>query len=712
MMKFVRAKPGYHDEIFNLWSRELQLADNMEGGSERHISTALIDITPPTSPKHTIEEDAPPLSTTTADISEKPFDSMEAVRNEVREFFSKCRETLDIREQALLQQVSEERKVIKPPLLTKKRKAAKNHTHQLKVNPLGSIQEGSGSDDRDSKPYNNKEEEKQNGCNDCNESGVQMNAKDTLKIKRGRKLKTARHVDMKDENGYHPTITKNLTQFHLSKADKKEMKQFENAVQNLGLIYLGNADPSKTIAVARPALVCAKCTAKVKAIDKRGKECKQGGDSFAANMQTPDGGSIPCEILDNDNGTYTITFRPKVAGTHQLNISVSGQPIKSSPLQVKVQPVRLQAKSSFVGGPCMFGLDIPNRYRVPFGDKRDESEMERARLTPDMMNIVVRDQDGKLVDSSVVGCVCNDREVSTYNVRFLPVSPGDYDINVTLKTTGDVIAQQVIPVHTREQIGRSGSGIGELLNPTDLTVTPHGDIFVADTVENSRIQRFSSDGRHLGQFPVDFQEPALIGSDSSHIAAVFLGSKQVVVYTYDGFPVHQFGHDQLTHPHGIALNSQGNIYIIDLALQCLLIFTKVGKLITRLGQEGSKPGEFNHPHFLAIGSDDHIFVSEARNFRIQELSSIGSYVKELRSKDKMAEPGSIAITTGGHLLVHDEKSQKIQIVNLDENRFAGNLPLELIQPNTGRIDVTQDGYIIILDMFNHCLWRYRIPYES
>eukprot|EP00057_Strongylocentrotus_purpuratus_P023669 XP_011678143.1 PREDICTED: tripartite motif-containing protein 3 isoform X1 [Strongylocentrotus purpuratus] len=479
MMKFVRAKPGYHDEIFNLWSRELQLADKMEGGSERHISTALIDITPPTSPKHT-SEDAPPLSTTTTDISEKPFDSMEAVRNEVREFFSKCRETLDIREQALLQQVSEERKVIKPPLLTKKRKAAKNHTHQLKVNPLGSIQEGSGSDDRDSKPYNNKEEEKQNGCNDCNESGVQMNAKDTLKIKRGRKLKTARHVDMKDENGYHPTITKNLTQFHLSKADKKEMKQFENAVQNLGLIYLGNADPSKTIAVARPALVCAKCTAKVKAIDKRGKECKQGGDSFAANMQTPDGGSIPCEILDNDNGTYTITFRPKVAGTHQLNISVSGQPIKSSPLQVKVQPVRLQAKSSFVGGPCMFGLDIPNRYRVPFGDKRDESEMERARLTPDMMNIVVRDQDGKLVDSSVVGCVCNDREVSTYNVRFLPVSPGDYDINVTLKTTGDVIAQQVIPVHTREQIGRRGSGIGELLNPTDLTVTPHGDIFVAE----------------------------------------------------------------------------------------------------------------------------------------------------------------------------------------------------------------------------------------
>ncbi|XP_054767753.2 tripartite motif-containing protein 2-like [Lytechinus pictus] len=706
MVKFVSGKTGYHDEIFNMWNREIQQANKMEG-DETHISTAHIDLTPPTSPKPTGDTPPQPTPSTTAtptDVSEKPIDSMESVRNEVREFFRRCREMLDSREQALLQQLSEERKVIKPPLLTKKRKSVKNHTHQLKLNPLGSIEEGSGSDENGSKPLNNKEEEKQNGCE------VELNAKDTLKRKRGRKLKTARHVDIKDENGYHPTS--NINKFHLSKVDKKEMKQYENAVQNLGLIYVGNADPSKTIAVARPALVCAKCTAKVKAIDKRGKECKQGGDSFTANMQTPDGGSLPCEFFDNDNGTYTITFRPKVAGTHELNILVSGQPIKSSPLQVKVQPVRLQAKSSFVGGPCMFGLDIPNRYRVPFGDKRDESETERACLTPDMMNIFVRNQEGKPVDSSVIGCVCNDREVSTYNVRFLPASPGDYDINVLLKTTGDVIAQQVIPVHEKEQIGRSGSGVGELLNPTDLTITPHGDIFVADTVENSRIQRFSSDGRYLSQFPVDFQEPALIGSDSAHIAAVFLSSKQVVVYTYDGYPVHQFGHDQLTHPHGIALNSLGNIYIIDLTLQCLLIFTKVGKLLTRLGQEGSRPGEFNHPHFIAIGSDDHIFVSEARNFRIQELSSIGSYVKELRSKDKMAEPGSIAITTGGHLLVHDEKSQKIQIVNLDENRFAGNLPLELIQPNTGRIDVTHDGYIIILDMFHHCLWRYRIPYES
>ncbi|XP_071484108.1 uncharacterized protein [Diadema antillarum] len=671
---------------------------------EGQTSTALF---PQVEGKRQVEDT--PQTPVTPPTTDKQQDNMESVREEVKEFFRKCREILDNREQTLLQQIQEDRKVIQRPLLAKKRKAAKNHAHQLKTNPLGSIDEGSGSDEGGHRPRSNKEEEKVNGSHSTIGTDTQLNAKDTLRKKRGRKLKSTQ-VDGKDENCLHPSD--GLQQFHLSKADKKEMKQFENIVQNLGMVYMGNADPSKTIAVARPALVCARCTAKVKAIDKMGSECKQGGDSFTASMQTPDGGSIPCEIFDNDNGTYSITFRPKVAGTHQLHVSVSGQPIRSSPLHVRVQPVRLHAKSAFLGGPCMFGLEIPNRYRVPFGDKRDESEMEQAKLIPDMMNIVVRDSEGKMVDSSVVGCVCNDREVSMYNVRFLPHAQGDHDIQVRLKSDGSIIAQQVVPVHDREQIGRSGRGEGEFFNPTDLAIGPQGDIFVADTVENSRIQRFSSDGTFIGQFPVDLQEPALLGVDALHVGAVFLSSKQVVLYTYDGHPVHQFANDQLTHPHGIALSQSGNIYVIDLALQCLLIFTKVGKLITRLGQEGVRPGEFNHPHFLAVGSDDHIFVSEARNCRIQELNKVGAYVKEFRSKDKLAEPGSIAVTTGGHLLVHDEKTQTVQIVNLDENRFAGNLPLELVQPNTGRIDVTCDGYIIVLDMFHHCLWRYRIPYES
>ena len=616
---------------------------------------------------------------------------------------------LDKREQALLEQITEERKAVQPQLHTKKKRVLKNHAHQRKLHPLGSIEEGSGGSDDNGNNSCNKEEEKQTGCHDCNATEAPLNAKDTLRRRRGRKLKSG-SFDRSDENGFHHSD--GLSLFHLSKADKKEMKQFENIIQNLGLIYVGNADPSKTIAVARPALVCAKCTAKVKAIDKRGKECKMGGDSFAASMQTPDESTVPCDILDNENGTYTINFRPKVPGTHQLHISVSGQPIRSSPLQVRVQPVRLQAKSSFVGGPCMFGLDIANKYRVPFGDKRDETETEQQKLIPDMMDITVKDQEGELVESTVIGCVCNNKEVSTYNVRFLPKIPGDYDIQVSHKGSGSVIAQQVIPVHAREQIGGQGSGMAEFLSPTDVAVSPQGDIFVADTVENARIQRFKMDGTYVDQFRVPFQEPAFISADSHHVGAVFLNSKQVAIYTYDGHLIHQFGNDQLTQPNGIALNSNGSIYVIDLALQCLLIFNKSGKLGTRLGQEGSRPGEFNYPHFVVIGSDDHIFVSEARNCRIQELTPLGTYNKELRSKDKLAQPGSIAVTTGGHLLVHDEKSQKIQIINLDENRFAGNLPLELMQPNTGRIAVTQDGYVFILDMFNHCLWRYRIPYSS
>ena len=140
--------------------------------------------------------------------------------------------------------------------------------------------------------------------------------------------------------------------------------------------------------------------------------------------------------------------------------------------------------------------------------------------------------------------------------------------------------------------GRDGAADGEFHYPTNICVTPAGDIVVSDSL-NFRVQVFSTEGRFLFTF----------------------GRMGDLPGTF-------------SRPKGVATDSDGNIYVVDALFDNVQIFDKTGRLLMAFGTHGRGYGEFWLPTGIYIDSNDRIYVSDSSNQRVQ----IFRYLKEDMAK--------------------------------------------------------------------------------
>jgi len=66
----------------------------------------------------------------------------------------------------------------------------------------------------------------------------------------------------------------------------------------------------------------------VQAKDKYGNNVPVGGDDFQAMITGPDGQSVPCDLKDNGDGTYTGAYDPKQPGDYTVELTVNDDPNK------------------------------------------------------------------------------------------------------------------------------------------------------------------------------------------------------------------------------------------------------------------------------------------------------------------------------------------------------------------------------------------------
>lgn len=116
-----------------------------------------------------------------------------------------------------------------------------------------------------------------------------------------------------------------------------------------------------------------------------------------------------------------------------------------------------------------------------------------------------------------------------------------------------------------------------------------------------------------------------LSGTSSH-ALVLKGAANAAPVYSSQFGTSGSGDGQFNKPHGIAIDSHGNIYVADTKNNRIQKFDSAGNFIRKWGSLGTGAGQFTSPQKIVIDSADHIWVGETRS-RIQKFDSDGNFLE-------------------------------------------------------------------------------------
>src|SRR5262249_6459446 len=134
--------------------------------------------------------------------------------------------------------------------------------------------------------------------------------------------------------------------------------------------------------------------------------------------------------------------------------------------------------------------------------------------------------------------------------------------------------------------------------------------------------------------------PTILGMSAKNADGVVMGQevlklspKGKILMTLGKEGVAGDGPDGFDRPTGVAVASNGDIFVSDGHAPNqhnagrIVKFSKEGKYIKAWGRKGSAPGEFDEPHDIFVGgSQEHVYVADRRNNRIQVFDQDGKFV--------------------------------------------------------------------------------------
>jgi predicted membrane-bound mannosyltransferase/DNA-binding beta-propeller fold protein YncE len=226
----------------------------------------------------------------------------------------------------------------------------------------------------------------------------------------------------------------------------------------------------------------------------------------------------------------------------------------------------------------------------------------------------------------------------------------------------------------RTVIGRTGSGRGELLAPTDVFVDHEGNIWVADS-RNNRVQKFDKAGNFLallgrgGTAAGQFNEPWSVAVDrEGYVYVADTWNHRIQRFSPELTPVAVWGQPavrpvpgplDLFGPRDILLTADGNLLVTDTGNKRLLRFSPTGEPLGSFGSEGPALGQFAEPVGLAQDTGGRVYVADAWNGRIQrlerDLAGATAFNAGWTSQEILAKPYLTVLADGRILAAEPDK---------------------------------------------------------
>lgn len=134
-----------------------------------------------------------------------------------------------------------------------------------------------------------------------------------------------------------------------------------------------------------------------------------------------------------------------------------------------------------------------------------------------------------------------------------------------------------------------------------------------------------------------------------------------------GAPAHIKNWGGVAFPGDSAMDSNGNIYLLNAPNDRVQKFTKDGVLIKEWGGHGSDPGELDHPQGLGIDSQDRVYVADSSNNRVQKFTADGGLIKVIgglgTGNGKFEYPTDVAAGQNDTIYVTDSGNDRVQRFN-------------------------------------------------
>lgn len=183
------------------------------------------------------------------------------------------------------------------------------------------------------------------------------------------------------------------------------------------------------------------------------------------------------------------------------------------------------------------------------------------------------------------------------------------------------------------RLDRSGNPVGQigrglLKRPTGIARDPlRGLTYVADTYAHD-VKVFDDEGRLVnligrrGEAPGEFNYPVYLAFARGELYVTDTMNSRVQVFSADGDVLQrQFGSrglyvGNLVRPKGVAVDHEGNVYVIESYHDHLLVFDRIGRFLMAIGGTGSAIGKFFLPAGVWTDGHGRIFVADMFNGRV------------------------------------------------------------------------------------------------
>ncbi len=233
--------------------------------------------------------------------------------------------------------------------------------------------------------------------------------------------------------------------------------------------------------------------------------------------------------------------------------------------------------------------------------------------------------------------------------------------------------------------------VGGYRYPTDLALAPDGNIFVLSKGsqlgnqygyrDNGRVGKTTFEEHHLGDFGRrDFTWPAGIAIDSEGWVYVSDEHDNVIrKFDPDGIVPHpgtesvdeaistwgETGSEpgRLDGASGIQFDIDNNLYVVESRNNRVQKFTRDGEFLLTFGGPGSGDGQFDRPWGITIDRAGHVYVADWGNDRIQKFSPDGNHLMTFGEEfgGELNHPAHVAVDSEGDVYVTDWGNRRVQV---------------------------------------------------